>query len=166
MQKDAVPVVTRRGKYNPGLWATITVIVLIAGTADILLAFLQHYLLRGTSPLTILKFIASGLLGKAAFTGGNTMAGWGLLIHFLIVFAWTYFFFLAYPKLASLVPNRWLRAALIAVFIWIVMNLVVLPLSRTPATPLQLEGTLLSMAILFLAVGIPISFFLHRHYHR
>jgi hypothetical protein len=166
MQKDAVPVVTRREEFPSGISSTIAVIVLIAGTADILLAFLQHYLLRGTNPLTILKFIASGLLGKAAFSGGNAMAGWGLLIHFVIVLSWAYFFYLVYPKLASLVPNRWLAAGLIAVFIWMVMNLVVLPLSRTPATSLQLEGTLLSMAILFLAVGIPISFFLHRHYHR
>jgi hypothetical protein len=166
MHKDAVPVAATRKESSSGSVSTIAVIVLIAGTADILLAFLQHYLLRGTNPLMILKFIASGLLGKDAFTGGNAMAGWGLLLHFLIVFSWTYFFFLAYPKLASFVRNRWLAAALIAVFIWVVMNLVVLPLSRTPTTSLQLEGTLLSIAILFLAVGIPISFFLHRHYHR
>ena len=166
MHKDAVPRETTRQQYRSGALSTIGLIVLIAGTADILLAFLHQYLLRGTNPLVILKFIASGLFGKAAFTSGNAMAGWGLLIHFLIVLSWTSFFFVAYPKLGSLVRNRWLSAGLIAVFTWIVMNLAVLPLSRTPAASLQLQSTLVSIVILFLAVGIPVSFFLHRHYHR
>ena len=161
-----VPSGHARGMNDTGALATIATISAIGGTADILLAFLQHFLLSGTNPLTILKFIASGVFEKAAFSGGNSMALWGLLLHYLVVVTWASFLFFIYPRVPLLQRNRWVSASGIAVFIWVIMNLVILPLSLTPVSKIQFPGALISIGILFLAIGIPFSFLLHRHFRR
>ncbi|HET8647044.1 MAG TPA: hypothetical protein VFO85_16225, partial [Vicinamibacteria bacterium] len=56
---------------------------LVAGTMDITAAILL-YARRGVPPLRILQSVASGLLGRAAFTGGVPTAALGLALHFFI----------------------------------------------------------------------------------
>ena len=87
---------------------TILLAGFIAGCLDILSAFLQYFINAGKNPVKILNFIASGVFGKeAAYAGGNTMAVWGLLFHFIIAFAFTLFFFWLYPKWNVLAKNKW-----------------------------------------------------------
>ena len=43
---------------------------LLAGTLDILAAFIQSYLMANVVPSTVLKYIASGVFGKSAYSGG------------------------------------------------------------------------------------------------
>ncbi len=61
----------------------------IVGTLDILAAFINYYINTGKSPEPVLKFIASGVFGKSAFTIGNEMLAWGLLFHYGIAFIFT-----------------------------------------------------------------------------
>ena len=57
---------------------------LIAGLLDISAAFIQYYSRTGRNPLAVLKFIASGVFGKAALTGGTEMILLGLVFHYII----------------------------------------------------------------------------------
>jgi hypothetical protein len=64
---------------------------LIVGTLDILAAFIQFFIQTKGNPLIILKYIASGLLGKEAYSGGDTVILLGLILHYLLHFRSLFF---------------------------------------------------------------------------
>lgn len=131
---------------------------LIAGLLDISAAFIQYYLRTGKNPLTVLKFIASGVFGRRALTGGTDMILWGLVFHFGIAlsFAALYFWLAArWPALR----RAWIVFGMVyGLFVWAVMNLLVVPLSRTPERPFSWPGALVAMAILIVCIGLPIAY--------
>ena len=49
-------------------------------------------------------------------------------------------------------------AILYGIFIWIVMNLIVVPLSRVPHRTVTLSNVVINLIILIVCVGIPLSF--------
>jgi hypothetical protein len=140
--------------------------VLLAGVtvavADMGWALLWAVGIRGVSPRKVFQAVASGLLGPAAFQGEWRTALLGLLLHTAIAFAWTLLFLLAlvgWPGLRERVSTR--RGALLVGLlygagVWILMDSVVLPLSRarpTPPTALWFWLQLLTHPFL---VGLPI----------
>ncbi len=131
---------------------------LLVGTLDITAASVQYFARTGKGPLNVLRFVASGVFGQAAFSGGAPMAAWGLLFHYLIAFSFTVFFFWIYPKWAFPGKNRILTGFLYGVFIWAVMNLIVLPCSMAPALPLDAGKAATAALILICMIGWPLSF--------
>lgn len=130
---------------------------LLVGALDICAACLQYYIKTGKNPDNVLKFVASGVFGKEAFTGGALMSVCGLLFHFLIAFIFTTFFFFIYPRLKFLSFNVIITAILYGVFTWTVMNRIVLPLSNTPPLPFTWTGAAIAAGILTLCIGLPLS---------
>ena len=61
----------------------VLAIGLFAGTLDIADAFIFN-VLRGITPVMVLQYIASGLIGAASFHGGLATTGLGLLLHYLL----------------------------------------------------------------------------------
>jgi hypothetical protein len=61
----------------------VLAIGLFAGTLDIADALIFN-VLRGITPIQVLQYIASGLIGTASFRGGLASAGLGLVLHYLI----------------------------------------------------------------------------------
>ncbi|WP_300598973.1 hypothetical protein [Niabella sp.] len=139
---------------------------IIVGTLDILSAFLYFYLATGKNPLFIFRYIASALLGPAAFSGGAAIYITGLLMHYLVAFLFTVFFFWLYPRLNILKRNPVVTGIFYGLFIWVVMNLVVVPLSRIGKFPGSVSGILINAAILILLIGIPLSFMARRYYRK
>src|SRR5688500_2742655 len=95
-------------KKFPTLWIVYT--ALLAGTLDILAAILLTYVSSNHAPIVVLKYIASGVLGKGAFTGGLRVALFGLLLHYIIAFIWTIVLFLIYPTLSGILRNPYVIA--------------------------------------------------------
>jgi hypothetical protein len=131
---------------------------LIVGLLDILAAFVHYYLRTEKNPLVVLKFIASGAFGRAALAGGSEMILWGLLFHFLIALSFTGFFFWVVTRLAGLTRAWVLTGIVYGLLVWAVMNLVVVPLSRTPKVPFSWSGTLIGMTILVCCMGLPLAY--------
>lgn len=129
----------------------------IAGSLDILAAFIDHYINTNKGPEGVLKFIASGVFGSKGFTNNSTMIWFGLLFHFIIALAFTTLFFILYPRVKLLRVNVLLLAMIIGVFIWLVMNLLILPLSNTPKFPFKTESAVKSALILIFMIGLPLS---------
>lgn len=152
--------------YSAHALKTIGWVGLLAGTLDICSAFLQAYIMRGTKPVIILQFIASGAFGKAAFEGGWLMPLLGLLFHFIIAYSFTFLFFLLYPSVKAMSKNIVLTAIVYGIFIYVVMNMGVLPLTRIPPIPFHLDKALMATAILIVAIGLPLSFFARKFYGR
>ncbi|MGE5859094.1 MAG: hypothetical protein ACM34J_00975 [Ignavibacteria bacterium] len=67
----------------------IVLTTLLAGSLDISAAFINSLVRAGTGPVKVLQYIASGLLGPEAFSGGWMTAFFGLASHYFITFVWT-----------------------------------------------------------------------------
>jgi len=139
------------------MWKQILKTGLLAGTLDIVAACTQAYVMRGTTPDTVLKFIASGVLGSTAMKGGAEVALLGLLFHFVIAFSCTIIFFLVYPKLQVLHKSIALNSLLIAVVAWAVTTLIIIPLSKIRPAPLQLQRAVIAISILYVCIGLPVA---------
>lgn len=142
---------------------TILKAALIVGTLDITAACTQVSLRTGQLSIKpVLLFVASGLLGKDAFNNGDGMMLVGLLVHYCVATAFTIFFFLTLAKTDFAKRQRLLTGILYGAFVWLVMNLLVLPL--TPASPLKRTPSSIAIGagILMLCIGIPLAFLANR----
>ena len=138
------------------MWKQIFKATLVAGSLDITAASIQAYLSKGLTPDIVLKFIASGMFGKAAYSGEFKYMLFGLLVHFFIVLMCVITYFHFYPKLSLLHKNILLSALLVALIAWIVTTRIVIPLSKIQPSPLSFKGDFTAIAILLLCIGIPI----------
>ena len=131
---------------------------LVVGVLDIADAFI-FFGFRGVSPVRILQSIASGLLGRAAFSGGLRTAALGLVLHFFIATVIATVFVLASTRMRWLTRAPLVTGPLYGLAVWLVMNFVVIPLSAagTPAfrTVVVVNGLLIHM----LGVGLPSALF-------
>lgn len=131
---------------------------LAVGVLDILAAFAVRAAFTGTwRPMLLLQGIASGLLGPSAFRGGVKTAALGLLLHFFIAFVAAGVYYVASRRLSLLVRRPIVSGLTYGVIVYVVMNQVVLPLSRVaPRTPRpSVAATLILVHMLF--VGLPIA---------
>ena len=129
----------------------------IAAALDILFA-ISFAAYNGVPPARLLQTVTSGLLGNAAFSGGTHTAALGLLLHFAMSYLWAGIFVVAARRLPSLLRRPLLSGVLFGVVVFLVMRLVVLPLSAFPYPvtfkPLATVLDLLSHTFLF---GVPIA---------
>jgi hypothetical protein len=145
---------------------TILAATLIAGSLDIIAAFITAYI-RGTQPIKVLYYIASGLFGReTAYNSGPGMAALGLALHYLIAFLFTLFLFFVYPSVKSFLKNKILIGFLYGIFVWAIMNKIVVPLSNTPPGKPTLQSMIIACAILIVCIGIPIAWIVDRFYSR
>src|SRR5262245_36159034 len=147
---------------NKNFWRTVLLSGLLVGTLDITAALVQFYVKTGKDPLIVPKYIASAIFGKDAYAGGNQMVVYGFLFHYLIAFIWTLLFFLIYPKLKLQSWHRVGTGILYGIFIWIIMNRVVVPMSKASVSAFNLKQAIIAALILIAAIGLPLSFIAHR----
>jgi hypothetical protein len=127
----------------------------VAGTVDVGAASLINLL----SPIRILQFIAGGLLGRAALSGGIPVALLGLVLQWLMsmIIAAVYVFAASWLPVPG---RRWIAFGLAyGVVVFFVMNYVVVPLSawaRWPHfTPYSFAANMAAM----LLFGLIVAFF-------
>lgn len=137
---------------------------LVAGILDISGAFAYNYAIRKTPPDIILRYIASGIFGKTAFSGGIIYPLIGLLGHFLIVLACVVIYFKLYPRVLFLQKSIPISAILIALVAWAVTTLLIIPLSKIGASSLELGAALAAIGILFICIGLPIAFWARQYF--
>jgi len=137
---------------------TLVATALIVGALDITYAILFSYFRSGTAPARLLQSVAAGALGRASFDGGMRTAALGLAIHFFIAFVITFVFFAAARRLPALARRPVITGAAYGIGVYIVMNWVVIPLSKIgprpfPATIVFVTGVLVHMFL----IGVPIA---------
>jgi len=145
---------------------TIVATGLLAGTLDGIAAILNYTINGGRLPSRIFQYIASGAVGTQAFTGGTGMVILGIILHYTIAFAFTLFFFLIYPRINILSKNKIITAIVYGIFVWLIMNLIVVPMSHVPPSPFNIKQALIGAVILMLAIGLPVSFVIGRYYQQ
>ncbi len=86
----------------------------------------------GQNPIQVLQWIATGVLGPRAFQGGLAAAGLGAIIHFVLAYAFTAAFVVAFKNVRA-VRSHWIAFGLgWGALVWGFMNLLVLPSSPVP----------------------------------
>jgi hypothetical protein len=128
----------------------------LAGTFDLTCAFIT---LGMRNPL----LIAGGLLGSQARHGGAGTWILGVLLHYSIAFGAAAIYCLSSRRLPFLKTN-WLVCGLFyGIAIYLVMNLVVLPLCAYHYTgPYQYRNMLQGILIHMTIIGLPISLSLRK----
>jgi hypothetical protein len=135
---------------------------LIAGTCDAIAASLQFLIMVGKNPIVVWYYVASAALGRDPDPGPMTAVA-GLFFHYCIATSWAALFYVIYPTVTRYSKN-WIANGLgYAVFVWLVMNLVVVPSSKIGSFPRSAKGVIIGAAILMLCIGLPISYIIDRH---
>lgn len=145
-----------------GLLLSGLLIGLLDGTAACISAFAS----RGTSPVVVFQYVASGVFGREAFSGGLSIAAMGLLFHFIIALSWTALFFLLYPRADFLSRNKILAGMAYGLFVWLFMSYIVVPLSNVPPRtgPPAVSAIITGILIHMFVIGVPISLLARRHF--
>jgi hypothetical protein len=112
---------------------------------------------RGGSPLRVLQGIAAGLLGAAAFQGGLWTAALGMLLHAVIAFGAAAVYYGVSRWWSWLVRHPVLSGIAYGVAVHVVMNQIVLPVSRVVVRrpPWTIFATM--VLIHMVCVGLPIA---------
>ena len=138
---------------------------LIAGTLDIFGALTVYSLILHKGPaMLILQRIATAALGKVAFKGGWAMAVCGLGFHYIIAYCFTTAYVLLYPYLPFLKKHKLTSGLLYGLFVWLVMNRIVLPRTKLLIPPFQWSSALIAMALLILFIGLPVAYITDAYY--
>lgn len=139
---------------------------LLAGTLDITAATIQFYLVTGKGPEVILRYIAGALFGAEVVNNQPVMPIIGLVMHYCIAMTFTAFYYWVYPRMAYLGKKWWVNGIVYGLLVWIVMNVLLVPLTRIGHRPFHLNNVLIGAGILVICIGIPIAYFSHRFYSR
>ena len=150
---------------SPGLIQATAIAALISGTVYGLAAVISFVASGGTSPMRIFWYIASALLGSdAASHGGMLTAELGVVLHYLVSVIWTVIFFMLYPRLRMLGKYPLSAAVGYGFLVWAVMNFAVVPLSKAPKILFNPTTSGVTVAILIVCFGLPLSLLARRHF--
>jgi len=153
----AMPTTTSPAAAKADRLRTILLAWIVAGTLDVTAACTYYPLTANVTARQILQGIASGVLGAQAFQGGNATAALGLGLHYVIAFTWTVFFYFLASNIRALTRHPLIVGPLYGTFVWLVMNLIVLPLSNVAHRPLRLQPSIIGAVILMICIGTPIA---------
>jgi hypothetical protein len=145
---------------------TILITGLIVGALDGFAAVLLTYGFYDRPPFAVFKYIASGLLGQSAFSGGPLTITFGVACHFFIALMWTFALFFLHPTISTVLRNKATKSIFYGSVIWIVMNLIVLPLSRVPAGSISINQVITGVSILIVAAGVPLAISFDKYFFR
>lgn len=147
---------------QPKGFDTILLGGLVAGVLDATDGVVAYYLAYGMNPIQVLQYIASGALGAASFKGGLLTAGAGVLFHFFIAFTVAAVFYIGCRLIPKLINFYIAVGLLYGAAVYLVMNLLVLPLSAVAPSAFSLPLFLNGIIGHALFVGLPIAWFAHR----
>lgn len=121
---------------------------LIIGFVD---AIVYHWLVQnviaGVPLISLYQYIASGALGESAFAGGIATALLGMLFHYIFSIVIAAVFILSVNRIPLLQRYLIPGALLYGFGVYIVMNMIVTPLSATPPLPTPTTPELIIGAI-------------------
>lgn len=124
----------------------------VVGTLDITCAFI-------TIGWGVCRNIAGGILGPGAKQGGIGTWLFGLFLHFFIATTIAAVYCLSSRRLTFLREHFFVCGLFYGMAAWLVMNLVVLPLSAKHFRgPYELHGMIQGILVHMFLIGLPIAF--------
>ena len=122
------------------------------------------WLILKTPIISSLQYVASGAMGDTAFTGGLATALLGLVLDFIMTTIMAGVFILSVDRIPLLRRHVIPGSILYGFGVFIVMNLIVLPLSAAPALPAPPLWLLIEMILEHvLLIGLPLGILVQRN---
>ena len=134
------------------LWATAVVVVL-----DGIAGVVYFYTLLNLGPAQFMQWITSAIDGTSAFGAGSSAIIEGFIIHVIVTFIMAAVYYFAYKNSRIVRKNTLTSGIIYGLGIWIVMNLIVFPLSNVPPAPFVLFNAFISIIWHIVLVGLPFS---------
>jgi len=177
----------RKTSFPEGSVKAIIIATMVAGILDALAAMINYKInVPDGNPLKVWRYVASGALGNDALSKDLiTMAIPGLLFHFIIAFLFTLFFFFIYSKFRLLQKSLIVNGLLYGIFVWLVMNLIIVPFSRIPVKgklwalvntdgklhavlqlPSNYKQMIIGILFIMFCVGLPIGLIIGSYYSK
>jgi hypothetical protein len=138
----------------------ILLATVVCGTFDAAAATAQAATL-GVPAQRVWQTVASGILGPRAFERGWDTGALGLALHFFISLSISTIYVLASRHLPFLLRRPLTAGGLYGVAVFAVMNFIVLPLSRRPKRPFNLNFAATQLLIHIVIVGWSIALSAH-----
>jgi hypothetical protein len=140
---------------------------LIIGTVQLIVQqWIVFSLVQGNPLISVLQYIASAVMGNAAFEGGVATALLGVLFHYFISFVIAAVFILSADRIPFLRRYAVAGALLYGFGVFVVMNLIVIPLSAAPPLPAPTVPLLIEMIVEhILVIGLPLGILVRRSVH-
>jgi uncharacterized membrane protein YagU involved in acid resistance len=111
----------------------------------------------GGPPMRGFQMIASGLLGEQAFSGGINAALLGAALHFAISIAAAALYLWAALRHPTLIRHWLVGGVMFGVLAYLVMNLVVVPLSNAANPDFSLSMIVKELVAHTVMFGVPIA---------
>jgi hypothetical protein len=140
-----------------GVW-TVLWIGLVAGTLDISENIIFNAF-RHITPYMIFQYISSGLIDGHSFSMGAASVVLGVGIHYTIAMTWTVIFYLLSRKILILTRHAAISGIIYGGVVYIIMNFVVLPLTRAPhaRAAMTVASRVSGVLALLFCIGLTIS---------
>ncbi|MFD0751551.1 hypothetical protein ACFQZS_15470 [Mucilaginibacter calamicampi] len=148
--------------YRKNALKNILWVGFLVGSLDGLAALLLNY---NVGPAPIFKFIASGAFGQDAFKGGAEMVVAGIVFHYLIAWLFATAFYMLYPFSLSILKNKYVVANVYGGITWLVMNMIVVPLSKIGPHKFEAFAVIKALLVLIICVGLPIALIADKKLH-
>ena len=138
---------------------------LITGTLHLIVQIgIVFGLILKSQLISSFQYIASGAIGDAAFTGGLATALLGLVLDFIMITIMAGVFILSVDRIPLLRRHVIPGSILYGFGVFIVMNLIVLPLSAAPALPAPPLWLLIELVLQhILLIGLPLGILVQRN---
>lgn len=135
---------------------------MLIGALDLIYACTYWNISRGVPPIQIFQTVASGLLGMHSFRDGTVTVLLGALLQYLMLQVMVGTYYVVSRRLPALIRQPWLYGPLYGLLLYVVMNIIVVPLSAAPKTPFVLSWIIGSIAMHVCVIGPLIAWFVRR----
>lgn len=116
-------------------WRQVFLGGLIVAIGDILFATTLWFTWTTAGLVRVFQTIAVGVLGAASYEGGVPAAILGAGLHLFMATMFVVVYTLAARRVPTLLDNPVLHGSLYGVLLYVIMNFVVMPLSRVGRSP-------------------------------
>jgi hypothetical protein len=121
---------------------------LLVGSLDLVFACVWWAVAANVTPIRIFQSIGAGVYGAASFEGGLRTAAVGGVLHYLIATAMVFAYAWAATRWRGLARQPWRWGPLYGLFLYALMNYVVVPLSAAePPSKFNAPWVLASIAM-------------------
>ncbi len=135
-----------------GAWAAILIGGLVAGGLDTIVAYVT---LNAGWP----RAVAGGLLGMGAFKGGAGVYAFGLFLEFFIATGAAAVYYAFSRRLEFLKPHFFVCGLYFGIAVYLVMNLIVLPLCALHVhSPISRSDLIQGILVHMFLIGLPIAY--------
>jgi len=141
---------------------------LITGALHVIIqAFGMFVLIVKASTFMVgMQYVASGLLGDAAYAGGFATALLGFILEFVMTIIIAGIFIFSASQIPLLQKNAIVGSLLYGIGVFIVMNFVVLPLSGAQILPPPPTWFLIEIVLEhILLIGLPLGILVRRNFN-